>query len=833
MIYITDENAFYLRVAAQTKAGSQMADVDLSQIKWLVASFVRRGRSLQTMEIDSQGRALIYNSGDLAMGVYGVEFNGYYNGQPWRFYEKNVFAIVDQTANAVEPSGEISGIPVFDVTVTITLGGEGVPESYVTNAINEHDNDMNAHPYLQERIENAGKVDDVKINGTSIVDNNKVANIDANQFGKVDDVKVNGQTVVNNKIAAITVPTKTSDLQNDSDFITDTEAEALVDEVKINAASVEYEEDGGEPDADVSLENNELSFQLKNMKMKFADLTAEEKAQITGPQGPQGDSAVYNPDDPDTPDFEMANTTGQSTTKAMTQKAVSDELDKKIEPTVGNTEHDLDISDLYGNTIASFLNGHLETKECTYVENMSSDGIFIADNNGYIFGWLINGHFISKNCNTTTKEEFYSIQKPTAAIDVYNVCNDLDKTNKWGINSRNYGLSVYLDHFISPQAREMKAQFDVNGKTYVSLSQSIVGNSETWNDGEALLSTSKTYSLNKEKTEIQIVNRQVLNSATQSLFPKVLQIGDSVTEGWFANYPTMAATPSASWQWAKYFFAKDKEQKGTGYDSLFLGTLNKVDITYDDVQVTGYAEGRGGWSPQTYWGSSSSGGKNNPFYDSSLQHFSLSSYLAKYKTLADDGVTRLVVGSTAGTSVTNVNSYDVCTPNIVVIQLGMNGTAAIYSEYVTLMVQQIKSEYPDMKIILSCLDAALCMFPSLYPEYDNIFLTDYDSAHKRMINIMKWVKDTLPTLTYTANSVDYDMTEENGIYGIYTGAVMPMPYSCNVREITNPLSVLQEGLKRYVGVDAIERVKHPSRFAHMAVGYELYSAIKWVLLSNI
>ena len=45
-----------------------------------------------------------------------------------------------------------------------------------------------------------------------------------------------------------------------------------------------------------------------------------------GGKGDQGDSAVYNPEDPDTPDFVMANTTGQSTTKAMTQKAVTDEL---------------------------------------------------------------------------------------------------------------------------------------------------------------------------------------------------------------------------------------------------------------------------------------------------------------------------------------------------------------------------------------------------------------------------------------------------------------------------------------------------------------------------
>ena len=46
----------------------------------------------------------------------------------------------------------------------------------------------------------------------------------------------------------------------------------------------------------------------------------------TGRKGDQGDSAVYDPSSPDAPDFVMANTTGDSTTKAMTQKAVTDEL---------------------------------------------------------------------------------------------------------------------------------------------------------------------------------------------------------------------------------------------------------------------------------------------------------------------------------------------------------------------------------------------------------------------------------------------------------------------------------------------------------------------------
>lgn len=95
----------------------------------------------------------------------------------------------------------------------------------------------------------------------------------------------------------------------------------------ITDVSVNYQEDGGSPDASVQFSGGELAFSMMNMKMKFSELTEEEKAEITGPKGDQGDSAVYNPDDPDTPDFVMANTIGQSTTKAMTQKAVTDAIE--------------------------------------------------------------------------------------------------------------------------------------------------------------------------------------------------------------------------------------------------------------------------------------------------------------------------------------------------------------------------------------------------------------------------------------------------------------------------------------------------------------------------
>lgn len=67
----------------------------------------------------------------------------------------------------------------------------------------------------------------IKVVSTADFDNNKIINatIDASEnevigVGKIDDVLVNGTSVVENKIANVEVPTKVSDLENDSGYTT-------------------------------------------------------------------------------------------------------------------------------------------------------------------------------------------------------------------------------------------------------------------------------------------------------------------------------------------------------------------------------------------------------------------------------------------------------------------------------------------------------------------------------------------------------------------------------------------------------------------------------------
>lgn len=102
--------------------------------------------------------------------------------------------------------------------------------------------------------------------------------------------------------------------------------DALAEEVEgkqdaINAISVDYVEDNGSPDASVDFQDGELAFTMKNMKMKFSELTSEEKATLKGDKGDQGDSVLVGQGD-----LPLAHVLGQDNAKAMSQKGVTDAL---------------------------------------------------------------------------------------------------------------------------------------------------------------------------------------------------------------------------------------------------------------------------------------------------------------------------------------------------------------------------------------------------------------------------------------------------------------------------------------------------------------------------
>lgn len=219
-------NAFKLRITGNITSGTHTETADMTVVRNLIVNFVRRGRIFQAHGIDVQGRIVILNLGTLPSGTYGVELVGYYNGEPWRFFQKDVFEIVRQNSDAT-PAGS-GDVPTYDVSFELNFGGESVSAEYVDAAIAAHDADGQAHPDLREALQTletelrqeiteAGEVNDVQIDGQSILDpETKVANIDSSQFGKVDDVEVNGQSVLDPLTKKASINITASVVENDT-----------------------------------------------------------------------------------------------------------------------------------------------------------------------------------------------------------------------------------------------------------------------------------------------------------------------------------------------------------------------------------------------------------------------------------------------------------------------------------------------------------------------------------------------------------------------------------------------------------------------------------------
>ena len=96
----------------------------------------------------------------------------------------------------------------------------------------------------------------------------------------------------------------------------------------ITSAHMDYEEtEDGTPHADVSLDGNTLNFDFRNMKMRFSDLTLEERALLKGEQGRPG--ADRQP--VEAGDVIIAHGTGDSETMVMDQKSVTENLTNLFE----------------------------------------------------------------------------------------------------------------------------------------------------------------------------------------------------------------------------------------------------------------------------------------------------------------------------------------------------------------------------------------------------------------------------------------------------------------------------------------------------------------------
>ena len=408
---------------------------------------------------------------------------------------------------------------------------------------------------------------------------------------------------------------------------------------------------------------------------------------------------------------------------------------------------------------------------------------------------------------------------------IYSVYNDVNP-------SRSYATTLWIDHLINdPKCFNKDVGFTENKNKMLRFGALQFAENEK---AKEVKTTLPIYSSDFIIPSTQITHRCSKLTSSNSKFPKILDIGDSVTDGYLASHQKYDNNlPSQYLSWVKYFFALDAKEDAndasknnckmlgiTSINGKKYGSSNS--FVLNGTIHKNYAVGKGGWSAEDLNLKTFQTEDNlNPFFDEKTSKFSLKAAVDKFKTLADDGVTRLEVGSTAGTEVTDVNAFDFCTPTHVVINLNHNSSLEEYKRTIPEVVNTIKSEYPNIIVILMSIDETGTYFPCLYPNYSesDIAWKNNPGLHNKNLSIYQYIKESLED-------------EANNIY-VCSGHLVQHPVK-SYPSVDNILPETIGGKIEYYGnhSDGSAPNYHPNNIAHKSWGYQLYSLIKYTLAKD-
>lgn len=421
---------------------------------------------------------------------------------------------------------------------------------------------------------------------------------------------------------------------------------------------------------------------------------------------------------------------------------------------------------------------------------------------------------------------------------IYTVANDFGSE---GGHNRNYSAALYLDHHFNGLNKEYPLRYDngMDKKVFFSPIQ-VEDSNETnpalnMNKGERVLETTNNIRILHDGDTFKsfdIIHRSTLNSAGSNGVPiqRILCIGDSITYGELATMPDDNFESNYAYHLlAAELFKKDMIDSGNETPNcIFLGTMKRTrNMEYggDTYVITTHHEGRRGWSYSTYMK------EGSPFYDAENDKFSILKWIDTYRTLDDEG-NRLMVGNGTGTAITdsNINEYDVCTPTHVVIMLGTNGGQT--TEQYKKMVDDIKSEYPEMIIALAVSDSAGTYFPSLHPHTGDELTFWNDSKggtqagrHNTMFTCMKNIIDEF----------DNEVYENDKVYVLPFYFVQPTAESCSMRVIDSlvcEFEIFKES-ERYISKYGWCPTTHINGAGHATWAYQLYSWLRYTFANSI
>lgn len=225
---ITQGCDFTFRIAARRIGFNNFVKVSFEEIANITVNLIElpSRKTPLSYSIDEEGRILIPVDGtNLECTTYGVELIGFYNNGNWRHQIAPAVEIVKVSA---QDNYALTESDDRTIDLYISLGDTSVSTRLLDTKIEEHNTNTQAHQDLRQEIndlaedglEMAGRMASAEESISDINEALQYMQGDISEAGKVDDVTVNGQSVLNQitKTANITMPTKVSDLENDENF---------------------------------------------------------------------------------------------------------------------------------------------------------------------------------------------------------------------------------------------------------------------------------------------------------------------------------------------------------------------------------------------------------------------------------------------------------------------------------------------------------------------------------------------------------------------------------------------------------------------------------------
>lgn len=381
----------------------------------------------------------------------------------------------------------------------------------------------------------------------------------------------------------------------------------------------------------------------------------------------------------------------------------------------------------------------------------------------------------------------------------YTVCPDIDNNNM-------YGIKLYADYMTFDE----KTVFD-NRKDHVTIYPPLSQSDNV----ETNTKTLKFIQDNTEKAADQTINIISTKESVTDKKLRILTIGDSVTEGY-------GSEGQQYWKTLYKHLRINSILKESGYVPIMLGTRSSnYTFEYNEEEYTDLlcCEGYSGMSLKNIYNSSS-----NIFYDPNATgdcKFSINAWLSKYRTMDDNGNRLSIDSPYKGTLVTadNINTMNVCKPNVVIINLGHNDfytqyteNMQLYYDYYNEIIGVIREQLPDAYII-PCVTMPLVgsAHTDFYPNRDGNIITLstvlwYISRYQA--NVAHWK-------TFISENTDTHIV------------VMPEWNVTPTIEAFKWYKAANESDDCYYTKNEFTRA-HPYKPAHDVYGYELYAMCQYI-----